>query len=464
MATDRDTIRDDADDSVQQTTNAATPGDLPITSVSPAGWWLRAVQVRFRFVLIVLVAAGFVSQWQKVQSLWERWQWKLSGATPADAVAGGHEYFCPMDPGVLSSWPAICPICSMDLVPRRKMEAQLLPEGVVARMQFTPYRIQLAGIQTSVVEPRELNYDFRFTGTLRLLTNADGQHIENPGLEASLNAVDARFFSQPRTGSLMLREDSGTVVPATAQITPNVSQSISMPRSSASGSLPRLRITPDDAHSIPPGSIVIATVSIPATELMPSTPVPVSAEIQRVVGVNPPSAILAVPESAVIDRGSEKLVFVESMPGMFDGIAVTVGRRCGGFYPVLSGLTSGQRVATAGAFLIDAETRLNPSLAASYFGAGQSAKSATADDRQTSTVPKLPSPKKSVPPVRLSPEDQSLADQQRICPVTELPLDSMGGPLPVMVAGRKVFICCAGCEARLLGDPEKYLARLAADP
>ena len=464
MATDSERIRDDEVHSRPQPLDAATPGDSSIPAISATGWWLRVIQVRFRFVLIVLVAAGFVSQWQKVESLWERWQWKLSGTTPADALAGGHEYFCPMDPGVLSSWPAICPICSMDLVPRRKMEAQLLPEGVVARMQFTPFRIQLAGIQTSVIEPRELNYDFRFTGTLRSLTDSAGLPREMSGFEAALSAADARFFSHPRTASLMLLEASGSVVTATAQITPDAPPSLNVPRSSASGSLPHLRITPDDANSFPPGSIVIATVSISATELIRSTPVPESAEIQRAMGVHPPGAFLAVPESAVIDRGSEKLVFVESMPGMFDGIAVSVGRRCGGYYPVLSGLKSGQRVATAGAFLIDAETRLNPSLAASYFGAGQTDKSVTTGDRQTSTAPQRPSPNKSSPPARLSPEDQALADHQRICPVTELPLDSMGGPLPVMVAGRKIFICCAGCESRLLGDPDKYLARLAADP
>lgn len=456
MATDRDAIRDDADVSAQHTTDAAAPGDSSISSISATGWWLRAVQVRFRFVLIVLVAAGFVSQWQMLQSLWERWQWTLSGAAPADALAGGHEYFCPMDPGVLSSWPAICPICSMDLVPRRKMEAQLLPEGVVARMQFTPYRIQLAGIRTSVVEPRELNYEFRFTGTLRSLTDSAGQPLETSGFDVGLSAADARFFTQPRTASLMPREASDSVVPATAQL------AIQDSSSTSTATLPRLQITPDDTSAFPLGSILIATVSIPAEELMPAAPVPETAELRRAVGVNPPSPLLAVPESAIVDRGSEKLVFVESMPGMFDGIAVSVGRRCGGYYPVLSGLTSGQRVATAGAFLIDAETRLNPSLAASYFGAGPTSTSAA--DGQTSTASKLPSPNKSVPTAKLTTEDQSLADHQRICPVTELPLDSMGGPLPVMVAGRKVFICCAGCEARLLADPEKYLARLAADP
>ena len=458
MATDRDPIRSDAALSAQRSANAAASEDAGALSVNTAGWWLRAVQVRFRFVLIVLVAAGFVSQWQKVQSLWEHLQWKLSGATPADAIAGGHEYFCPMDPGVLSSWPAICPICSMDLVPRRKMEAQLLPEGVVARMQFTPYRIQLAGIRTSVVETRELDHEFRFTGTLRSLMNAAGHKAAIRGFEVGVSAADAGLFDQPRTASLTLREDSGIVVPGTAHLAAQDSAA------SSPAALPLLEITPDDANAFPLGSIVIATVSIPADELMTSTPVTDASETRLAVGVNPPSPLLAVPESAVIDRGSEKLVFVESMPGMFDGIAVRVGRRCGGYYPVLSGLKSGQRVATAGAFLIDAETRLNPSLAASYFGAGQTDKSAATEDRQTSNSPQLPSPNKSSPPAKLSPEDQSLADHQRICPVTELPLDSMGGPLPVMVAGRKVFICCAGCEARLLDDPEKYLARLAADP
>jgi hypothetical protein len=40
-----------------------------------------------------------------------------------------------------------------------------------------------------------------------------------------------------------------------------------------------------------------------------------------------------------------------------------------GFYPVLNGLEAGQRVAAAGSFLIDAETRLNTAAAATYSGA-----------------------------------------------------------------------------------------------
>lgn len=71
--------------------------------------------------------------------------------------------------------------------------------------------------------------------------------------------------------------------------------------------------------------------------------------------------MLAIPRSAVIDTGGQKIVYVESAPGIFDMRAVEVGPVAGEYYPLLSGLEEGDRVVTAGAFLVDAENRLNPS-------------------------------------------------------------------------------------------------------
>jgi membrane fusion protein, copper/silver efflux system len=79
--------------------------------------------------------------------------------------------------------------------------------------------------------------------------------------------------------------------------------------------------------------------------------------------------VLAVPESAVIDTGTRKAVYRESSAGTFDLVEIKVGRRAGEYYPVLSGLKPGDRVATRGAFLVDAENRLNPAAAVQYFGA-----------------------------------------------------------------------------------------------
>jgi hypothetical protein len=96
--------------------------------------------------------------------------------------------------------------------------------------------------------------------------------------------------------------------------------------------------------------------------------------LPRVVTFTPVGEVLAVPETAVIDTGTKKVVYVERSPGMFDGVEVTLGPRCGDSYPVIKGLEAGQRVATTGSFLIDAETRLNPSVAVGYFGATEKTK------------------------------------------------------------------------------------------
>ena len=74
----------------------------------------------------------------------------------------------------------------------------------------------------------------------------------------------------------------------------------------------------------------------------------------------PVQDVLSVPESAVIDTGSAKVVYVETEPGVYEGRRVELGPRSGDRFSVLDGLLAGEKVAAAGAFLIDAESRLNP--------------------------------------------------------------------------------------------------------
>ncbi len=54
----------------------------------------------------------------------------------------------------------------MTLVRRKRGEAMMLPDGVVARMQLSPYRVQLAGIQTSPVGYRPMEREWRTTGLI----------------------------------------------------------------------------------------------------------------------------------------------------------------------------------------------------------------------------------------------------------------------------------------------------------
>lgn len=61
----------------------------------------------------------------------------------------------------------------------------------------------------------------------------------------------------------------------------------------------------------------------------------------------------------------------------------------------------------------------------------------------------------------LDPADAKLAKAQKMCPVSDEELGSMGTPIKVMVGETPVFICCEGCRKRLLKSPDKYLAKLS---
>ncbi len=58
-------------------------------------------------------------------------------------------------------------------------------------------------------------------------------------------------------------------------------------------------------------------------------------------------------------------------------------------------------------------------------------------------------------------DTRTLAEKQRICPVTGKRLGSMGKPYKIRIKGREVLLCCQGCEARLIRDPDKYLAKMS---
>jgi membrane fusion protein, copper/silver efflux system len=206
----------------------------------------------------------------------------------------------------------------------------------------------------------------------------------------------------------------------------------------------------------------------------------------------PQGVVLTVPERAVIDTGTKKTVYVEHEPGVFDGIEVELGPPSGGFYPVVKGLRAGDRVASAGAFLVDAETRLNPAAGAAYVGAsgGPSAaanSSSTVAPRGTksgekpagkpidtkpakdpeagkpaATILAKPNAKELKNLDKLSAADRAAALAQQICPITENALGSMGVPVKVELAfGKSAFLCCPGCVEEATKEPQKTIEKLA---
>jgi membrane fusion protein, copper/silver efflux system len=500
-------------------------------SIKPGtvGSWLwsalRLAEVRLRIPIVLVVAALVIGRWDFIRNYWGRF---TRSATAENAfkmhTSADTEYFCPMDPGVVSHGPARCGVCNMVLVRRKRGEAVMLPNGVVARMQLSPYRIQLAGIRTAPLGYLALKREWSGTGLIARDGKGDAGAtitVEVPGRSAPWvkegERVDVRCVDLPgqapiegRVRSLARGVDQGrefaravvaieTPPPllqggmvatvafriAAAELDPFRAMP-SDPPARKRGETARIFICHDHPETIaikegrcPLDGKPRMAQSLGALERLqwwcPMHP-EVTAEkpggvcercggmaLQpKLVFFAPKGQVLAVPQSAIVDTGARQVVFVEAMPGMFDAVEVVLGPRCGDFYPVARGLAPGQAVALAGAFLLDAETRLNPSLAASYFGAGRGDRAAPAANALEPVKAANASDASGDPFQGLDPSMRALAERQATCPVTGRPLGSMGAPQRVDISGRTVFLCCEGCEARLRREPAKYLAKLPA--
>lgn len=77
-----------------------------------------------------------------------------------------------------------------------------------------------------------------------------------------------------------------------------------------------------------------------------------------------------VPSVALVTHGGETVVYVEEAPGRFRRRAVTVGDDDGRAAGIARGLRAGERVAAAGALLLDAEAERQATTAAAARGAG----------------------------------------------------------------------------------------------
>jgi Cu(I)/Ag(I) efflux system membrane fusion protein len=176
--------------------------------------------------------------------------------------------------------------------------------------------------------------------------------------------------------------------------------------------------------------------------------------------------VLAVPDSAVIDTGTLQIVYREVMPGEFEGVRVELGPRMQDprgetYYPVLHGLQADDAVVTAGSFLLDAETRLNPAAGSIYFG-GSGGKSDGGPSTVRPSTPEDEEAKIKFALDKLSGADRQLAQEQKTCPVMKNQLlGSMGVPVKLMIQGQPVFLCCKNCERGALANPARTLKEVA---
>src|SRR5688500_9824299 len=136
------------DTSTNNTSQAAT--SAPSSKWQRTLFFLRAVEVRLRFIAVFVAIGLLLAYWTTIEAYWDRWTRPVQASSASEA---GTEYYCPMHPSVIrpglepnGAVPS-CPICGMPLSKRKKGEVSELPEGVLARVQLSPERVQMAGVK-----------------------------------------------------------------------------------------------------------------------------------------------------------------------------------------------------------------------------------------------------------------------------------------------------------------------------
>jgi Cu(I)/Ag(I) efflux system membrane fusion protein len=564
----------------------APPG---LTGWRKAWWWFDFIILvklaRLRFIA-VLVAIGFViTQWDTLAAYYDRW------SRPGQTDLGGSsdvEWFCPMHPAVVrDNSKDKCPVCFMPLSKRKKGDGkeEILPAGVVNRVQLSPYRVVLAGVQTWQVDEQPLTKEITAVGFVefnergqrklsarvkgridQLFVSETGQMVEAGDVLASLyspdlnvtvqNLVDAHRSNNasmersartrlqllgisddqideilasgksnthlkirsPISGHVIKKyvldgdyvdegsplyeiadlstvwiqaqvyEDDLAFLPA-EQIHATsgpivggpkvIATTRAFPNEPFEGSLAfvyphvdqdtrtvtvRCEV-PNPGHKLRPGTTATVKLMVPAQQVaMLATAI--GDDAQRLDYLSR-GLVLAVPETSVIDTGSQTIVYRETLPGVYEGTRVELGPKMTGpddvtFFPVLKGLTHGNRIVTAGSFLVDAETRLNPAAGSIYFGGSGGSKSGSSVTSARPSTPEDPDAKIQAVMASLSAEDRKLVESQRFCPVlTTSRLGSMGAPIKLQVDGQTVFVCCDACKDAALGKPAETLAKVA---
>ena len=444
--------------------------EAPLTRWQKFRLVVKVVELRLRFIALMAATALVFAYWD---TLWNRYDKWMRPAAERHAAVSGIEYYCPMHPQVVQNEPGTCPICGMPLAKRKKGEKATLPAGVTARVELVPFRVKQAGIKTSEVgyaplaqtlttvgyvafdERRLANIVSKVPGKSRvekLYINFNGQDVEVGQTLAELYSPELNQAIQELLNASQRAEHS--VQPQSAVARSLVADRQEMVRASAE-KLKRWGITQAQIDEIlKKGQTDFKfTILSPARGHVFKKNVIEGQEVQEgyamfeIVDLHTVWVQAQVYEHqlGLVHEGQDVEATVDAFPGeTFKGKVEFI-------QPHLDPATRTVEVRYG---LSNPGHRLRP-----WMFATVTLKTPIAGTPpfRTRFAAKRPS-KGEGRPVRLT------ADEQKICPVTNAKLGSMGDPIRVEVEGRTVWTCCNACPPKLKAQPAKYLARLTPPP
>lgn len=336
---------------------------------------------------------------------------RRSGAPDQVLSQAGGTYYCPMHPSYTSPRPGDCPICNMKLVLREEpaeghahepasavkgsQPAAQSAEGYAAVL-LSPQKQQLIGVRTGEAQKRRMVKVIRTVG--RIAYDPELYQTEQEYLQA-LSALERarqgavtpemvqqaeRLLEAARTRlriqglgeeliaeiekageadkSLLLAGPSGRAwlyAPVYEFELPHLKigqtirvESPMIPGKSLEG---KIRSVDPVLDPITRTARVRAVMTDPERILRPEMYVDALLEVDL-------GDLLAVPEEALFDTGTRRILFVDRGEGLFEPRDVTAGARAEGYVEIQEGVAEGERVVTSGNFLIDSESRLKGAL------------------------------------------------------------------------------------------------------
>jgi Cu(I)/Ag(I) efflux system membrane fusion protein len=428
--------------------------ELDIASDPPAvrrrALWtvIKAIEFRLRFVALMAATGLVCAHSETLWNLYDKWT-----RPPAErAVASaGVEFFCPMHPNMVQDQPANCAICGMPLSRRKKGEAHTLPEGVTARVQLAPSRVAQAGIRTVSVEYAEWTEPLTTVGSIgfdegrRVVVSSDARgRLRVDRLHVTSEGVPVRAGQR-------LAELSGYDLAQAFRVFHEARRVLHGPRE-----------TPDDPRRTPLGD--------------PGERVRLAVEALKVLGARPEQ----IDAAAAGDGSGERLPILAPIDGLvirkevYEGQYVAEGA-------ALFEIADLTRVWVEVRVFEDQLGRVEvgrpaevivPSFPGEVF-AGRVTLIAPALDPATRTaavrveldnVGHRLRPEMFATVILNVPPRSRSRSQPTICPVTRRRLGSMGPAVRAQVGERTVWVCCAGCVARLKSLPEANLAGPETSP
>lgn len=432
---------------------------------------VKVVELRLRFIaLMAITGLGFV-YWDTLWNYHDKW---MHPSAEHHAAVTGLEYYCPMHPQVVQDETGSCPICGMPLAKRTKGQKATLPDGITARVELTPFRVKQAGIKTTEVA---------YAPLAETLTTVGNVGVD----ERRVAIIPSKVAGKSRVEKLHVNFTGKTVQagePLAELYSPELEQAIqelllasqraeqdaTQARTELGRSMlgNRRELVQLSAAKLKRWGITSAQIDEILTKKKSDFTVtvlsPIGGTVIKKNVVQGQEVLESFPMFEIVDLGHvwiQAQVFQHQMGLVREGqeIDATVDAYSDQAFsgkveflkPTLDPST---RTVEVWFGLENPGLRLRPGMFATVTLKTLVAETPAFQTRNAATSR----------PARDGRRVGLTAVQQQVCPVTHAKLGSMGEPIPVDIEGRKVWICCDGCAAKLKAQPAKYMVRLEPPP